>query len=281
MSVEIEKSNPKWYWLFVFYGIVIPYSSHFLISIRERDRLIDRVQNKYYWIALIYTLLLSYLISYWVAGCSAYLDKNPPKSEIQRMMWQLLLGLLLPLLAIVLLTTAYYAIFGESIFERNYFANELPIVVLFLAIVNGFHLLMHANSQTAIHKKNYLQQEEQLAKDRKIQIHYKGTQLPISITEIAMIDQVQNVNWLKMYNGESYILHLSLKEIGELLGNYDFFQINRNQIVNKNAVKKIETGSFGKLELTLNHEMTKPITVSKDRVRRFKQWIADPRLGNY
>lgn len=281
MSLEVEKSSPKWYWLFLFYGIVIPYSSHFLISIRERDRLIDRVQNKYYWIALIYTLSLSYLFSYWVAFWSTYLDKNPPKNEMRRMMWQLLLGLVLPLLVIVLLTTAYYAVFGEDIFARDYFANELPIVTLFLAIINGFHLLMHSNRQTAIHKRNYLQQEEQLAKNRKIQVYYKGAQLPISITEIAMIDQVQNVNWLLMHNGENYILHLSLKEISALLGNYEFFQINRNQIVNKNAIKKINAGSFGKLELTLTNEATKPITVSKDRAKRFKQWMANTQLGNY
>ncbi|MEE1943854.1 LytTR family DNA-binding domain-containing protein [Pedobacter sp. KR3-3] len=123
-------------------------------------------------------------------------------------------------------------------------------------------------------KRNYLQQKELLSKDKRVLINHKGGQLSIKVVQIAIIAQVYQVNWMVMRSGESYILNLSLKEINALLSGYDFFQVNRKQIVNKEVIKKITARSFGKLELTLHVHYENQVTVSKDRAKRFKEWLA-------
>ncbi len=270
------KANGQRYLSLLFYIILVPYSSHFLISIRARDALAHRLQNRYYWIALIYTLLLSYGVAFGIAKFSLFLDKHPRLGNhiFKRMIWQLSIGLLLPTVLVIGMTAIYFWFFGENIIDRGYFAYELPIVVLYLAVINGFYLLIYSNNQIWMFKRNYLQQKTLTAKEKRILVHHKGGQLPILVTQIALIDQIHQVNWLIMQNGESHVLHLSLKEIMALLESDDFFQVNRKQIVNKKAIKKIVTRAFGKLELILAVPYENQVTVSKDRAKRFKEWLA-------
>lgn len=270
------KTNSQRYLSLLFYVILVPYSSHFLVSFRERDTLAQRLQNKYYWIALIYTLLLSYGVAFGIAKLSIFLDKHPKleSNVFKRIIWQLLLGLLLPSTLVVVVTAFYFGVFGENIIDREYFAFELPIVVLYLAIINAFYLLMYSNNQIWTFKSNYLQQKTLSAKDKRILIHHKDGHLPVLVAQIALIAQIHQVNWLVMHDGESHILHLSLKEILALLPNDDFFQVNRNQIVNKKVIKKIIVCTFGKLELSLTIPYENKVTVSKDRAKRFKEWLA-------
>lgn len=271
-----NKTYTPRYLSLLFYVFLIPYAAHFLISIRETDSLTDRLCNRYYWIALAYTLLLSYAAAFGIGQLSAYLDKKEKcrSNHARRTVWQLVWGLLLPLFLVVLLTTAYFGFFGENIVERGYFKHELPIVVLYLIVINGFYLLIHANKQAVVLQRNYRQQQNLLLKDKRIMVHSKTEKLPISVTQIAMIDQVQLINWLITQAEERFILSLSLKEINKLLGPYEFFQINRTQIVRKAIVKKMANGSFGKLVLTLGINYAKPVIVSKDRAKRFKEWLA-------
>lgn len=270
-----NKTHASRYLSLLFYVFLIPYSAHFLISIRERSSLATRLHNKYYWIALAYTLLLSYVMVFAIACLSGYLDKRKLyANDLLRVVWQLVLGLLLPLVLVVLATAAYFGFFGENIVERGYFVHELPIVVLYLTIINGFYLFVYINNKAKKLQKSYLQDQGLLARNGNILVHYRGEQLPVSVAEIAMVNQVELVNWLITSTGESYIWNRSLKEISKLLGHYEFFQINRKQIVRKAIVKKMASGSFGKLALTLGINYTKPVIVSKDRAKSFKKWLA-------
>lgn len=270
------KINGQRYLSLLFYVVLVPYAAHFLISIRARDTLIHRLQNKYYWIALVYTLFLSYGMALGLAKLSGFLDKHPKlaNNSLGRITWQILLGLLLPTLLVIAMTAFYFWFFGENIVDRGYFMFELPIVVLYLALINGFYLLVYFNNQAWAIKRNYLQQQELLSKDKRILINHKGGQLSIKVGQIAVIDQISQINWLIMRNGESHILSLSLKEINALLNSSDFFQVNRKQIVNKEVIKRITALSFGKLELTLHIHYENQVTVSKDRAKRFKKWLS-------
>jgi len=271
-----NKTYTSRYLSLLFYGFLIPYASHFLISIRENESLLVLFRNKYYWIALAYTLLLSYAFALAIKIMSGHLDKNPKlvAHDVLRVVWQFMLGAVLPLVLIIGLTTVYFDYFDESIIERGYFVHELPLIVLYLAVVNGFYLLLYLNEKAATLHESYLQQRELLTKNGSILVHYRGEQVPINLAEIAMINQVELVNWLITNTGESYILNLSLKEAAKLLGTYDFFQINRKQIVGKATVKKVANGTFGKLELTLAISCTQAVVVSKDRAKNFKKWLA-------
>ncbi|RZM25259.1 MAG: LytTR family transcriptional regulator [Pedobacter sp.] len=256
----------------IFYLLVIPYASHFLISIRERDTLIQRVQNPYYWIAFGYTLAVCYAFAYIISRLSARLDKKQQELT-KRIIHQTITGVLLPLIGVTALATIYYAAFGENIIKRGYLQNELPIVLLFLLAVNAYHLTRYLNQETEQLKKSFEEQSQQ-AKNNTLLVYHKGAHMPITFDQIAMIDQVQLINWIVTFEKERHILELSLKEACSLLDKQNFFQINRNQIINRKAIHRFSPGTFGKLELFLNINQNGMVTVSKDRVKNFKNWVS-------
>ena len=106
----------------------------------------------------------------------------------------------------------------------------------------------------------------------KLLVYHRGSYVPMRLNEIAMIDQIAHINWLITFNNEEYILDSTLKEISMLLNQHHFFQINRNQIVNKEMVKSFSPGTFGKIELTL--KSGKITRVSKGRAKEFRKWLS-------
>ena len=63
----------------------------------------------------------------------------------------------------------------------------------------------------------------------------------------------------------------TLDELQEVLDDKIFFRVNRQFIVNSNFIKNIHTSPYYKVDLEFQPE--EEITVSRDRVRDFKEWL--------
>lgn len=63
----------------------------------------------------------------------------------------------------------------------------------------------------------------------------------------------------------------TLDELQEVLESEKFFRVNRQFIINLNAIKNIHTSPYFKVEL--HHQPNEEITVSRDRVKDFKEWL--------
>ncbi len=63
----------------------------------------------------------------------------------------------------------------------------------------------------------------------------------------------------------------TLDELQEVLDDKIFFRVNRQFIVNSNFIKNIHTSLYYKVDLEFQPE--EEITVSRDRVRDFKEWL--------
>lgn len=64
----------------------------------------------------------------------------------------------------------------------------------------------------------------------------------------------------------------TLDELQEVLEPETFFRVNRQFIINLNAIKNIHTSPYFKVEL--HHQPNEEISVSRDRVKDFKEWLA-------
>ena len=273
MNKKTTISRPQKINQILFYGLAIPLASHFLISIRERDTLWHRIHNPYYWIALGYSLVVCYLSVYVISQISKRLDLFDGKQGITfgRFLKQFVFGLLLPLCGITLLAAGYYGYFGENILEREYLVHELPIVALFLCVVNCYYLMRSFYEGASLPLESRIV-EEQVTDN--VVVYRKGEYVPTDFRDIAMIDQIELINWVVNFDGEKHMLAYTLKEISALLDGCEFFQINRKQILNRRAIKSFRPGTFGKLEVTLTVEQRSRVTVSKDRVKNFRAWLA-------
>ena len=71
----------------------------------------------------------------------------------------------------------------------------------------------------------------------------------------------------------NYPTDFTLDELQELLDEKKFFRVNRQFIINSNFIKNIHTSPYYKVEMEFQPE--EEITVSRDRVKDFKDWLSN------
>jgi len=71
----------------------------------------------------------------------------------------------------------------------------------------------------------------------------------------------------------NYPTDFTLDELQELLEEKKFFRVNRQFIINSNFIKNIHTSPYYKVEMEFQPE--EEITVSRDRVKDFKDWLSN------
>ena len=70
----------------------------------------------------------------------------------------------------------------------------------------------------------------------------------------------------------NYPTDFTLDELQELLEEKKFFRVNRQFMINSNFIKNIHTSPYYKVEMEFQPE--EEITVSRDRVKDFKDWLS-------
>lgn len=71
----------------------------------------------------------------------------------------------------------------------------------------------------------------------------------------------------------NYPTDFTLDELQELLDEKKFFRVNRQFMINSNFIKNIHTSPYYKVEMEFQPE--EEITVSRDRVKDFKDWLSN------
>ena len=71
----------------------------------------------------------------------------------------------------------------------------------------------------------------------------------------------------------NYPTDFTLDELQELLDEKKFFRVNRQFIINSNFIKNIHTSPYYKVEMEFQSD--EEITVSRDRVKDFKDWLSN------
>jgi DNA-binding LytR/AlgR family response regulator len=104
----------------------------------------------------------------------------------------------------------------------------------------------------------------------KVGEHYRS----IQTSEISYFYILERATFIKTFSDKEYSVDYSLDNLYKMIDPDKFFRINRNCILNINAVSDILRYSSSRLKIKLNGE--KPIydlIVSKDKVSEFKKWI--------
>jgi two-component system, LytTR family, response regulator LytT len=75
------------------------------------------------------------------------------------------------------------------------------------------------------------------------------------------------------FEAKKYLLESNITDLEAQLQPASFFRINRNLLVNIEAVKKVHTGLGGRLKIEIVPTTTTETVVSRERVNRFKEWL--------
>lgn len=96
----------------------------------------------------------------------------------------------------------------------------------------------------------------------------------VPVKEINHFHICEKNVFLKDFQGIDYGIDYSLEQLESILDPRKFYRINRDCVVNIDAIKLMHSFSSSRLQLTLiNEEKSDLFVVSRDKVASFKKWI--------
>jgi DNA-binding LytR/AlgR family response regulator len=96
----------------------------------------------------------------------------------------------------------------------------------------------------------------------------------VTAGEISYFHICERNVFLADNQGKDYGIDYSLEQLQNILDPRKFFRINRECIINIDAITQMHSYSSSRLHLTLKNEKEKEIfVVSRDKVALFKKWI--------
>ena len=105
-------------------------------------------------------------------------------------------------------------------------------------------------------------------------VDYRNQKLPVPVKDIALFHK-EAVNAIYLFSGEKYHLDsISLDEVETQLDPKRFFRVNRQTIVDIDAIQSIKSQENATIDLTLKKPHDKlEITVSRSRCPDFRKWM--------
>lgn len=98
--------------------------------------------------------------------------------------------------------------------------------------------------------------------------------VPVKFEEVAMAYLANEVTHLLTFGGKTYYPNKTLDEL-EKLGGADYFRVNRQFLVRRNAIADVSSFFSRRLSLNLTIVFPERVTVSKLRVPQFLEWLAN------
>jgi two-component system, LytTR family, response regulator len=102
----------------------------------------------------------------------------------------------------------------------------------------------------------------------------QGTALSyVSVGEIAYFCSRDGLTFLVTQNNQKYNIDYTMEQVADLIEPASFFRINRKLITSVKAVSQISSYFNSRLKLTLIPAHADDAIVSREKVKRFKEWM--------
>ncbi len=116
-------------------------------------------------------------------------------------------------------------------------------------------------------------QSHQLKYRERFLVPYKDGFEVVNVCDVSHICTEFRDTRLCLKSGRFYSISMTLEELELQLNPKDFFRVNRQYIVNANAVSGLKTYFMGKLRVTLTHYSDAEVMCSRDRAPQLKEWL--------
>ncbi|MEP7110562.1 MAG: LytTR family DNA-binding domain-containing protein [Ferruginibacter sp.] len=117
--------------------------------------------------------------------------------------------------------------------------------------------------------------EEKISEKSKIIAKRGNTYIPLNIRNIAVFYSIDRLIFAVDFSGKKFIIDKCLTEIEETVNTRNFFRVNRNVIINSDAIKEFKVIEYGKIVIHLSSPewMKGDIQVSQYTAPNFREWI--------
>lgn len=106
-----------------------------------------------------------------------------------------------------------------------------------------------------------------------ILVHYKESFVPVFIHKIALFVVENEMLYIQTFDNQRYPVFKTMSEIESSIDPSLFFRINRQVLLNKNAVKEIQPYFNRKVIIKTDLSIQEQLIVSRLKVTEFLSWI--------
>lgn len=104
-------------------------------------------------------------------------------------------------------------------------------------------------------------------------VYSRNRYLTIPTETIAFFYIRNEYTVMDCFDGQEYFVNYSLEQIQQLISELQFFRLNRQYLVNFNAIKEVQHYFARKLLVKLHVPSKEELLVSKERATRFLRWL--------
>lgn len=178
----------------------------------------------------------------------------------------------IPTKSFMIYTTAFdqYTLKAFKLNSIDYLLKPIMDEDLENAINKYKSFLPSDTSYNTLEIKSLMKEEKQKLSRILVKIGYN---LKIIQTEEVSCFYSENKIVYLQTKERNYPTDFTLDELQEVLDDKLFFRVNRQFIINSNFIKNIHTSPYYKVEMEFQPE--EEITVSRDRVKDFKDWLSN------
>ncbi|MFN7118651.1 MAG: LytTR family DNA-binding domain-containing protein [Saprospiraceae bacterium] len=266
--------------------IMVPILGILYRHIGEPSPLITLLRDPIYYIDLCVSILGIWFIWELAKWIIRRLDQRYSWTQdfFQRLVIQMVIAYGVTIFFTLFFTFLYNDIIMKSTRHELYdisfsFVIDVPVSVLIITIMQLLYYAMYLQEHytNQLHLLNTVTAQEATtaaAPTRKnVLVYFGKSLLPVALEDIAYFHKVGEVTLARTLENQDYRIDQTLEQIQASVPASNFHRLNRQMIVNMEAVKEVKNDSSGKLYVILQPSYDMDVTVSRKKAADFKNWL--------
>lgn len=259
---------------------VYPLIALLVLFIGNDNPIVHQLSIPSFYTDLLLAFGCTYLTGIYFRWLFRWLDKRYPwvQGFIPRLPAQLLLGLFLPVSSVIGMELLYLRFgLGMKLRESPIFYLELPLVVLFCILVQLIYFQLYARvnyrsvaERTAIAPSAMTKSEKPV----DVIVHSGVSSRVVKDREISYFLIEDKLTYLHLITGERHLYDQPMERVVATVDLQGFYQVNRQLLVHRRAVRGYERTTTRRLELLLYPPAESPQYVPKTKAVDFINWLA-------
>jgi DNA-binding LytR/AlgR family response regulator len=247
------------------------------VHIGNDNSLEELLQIPSYYTDIAISLVVIYSIGLYIQRVFRYLDQhfNWDFQLLTCIKYQFILGLVLPVVFALIVEIIYLKLLGIPLKDSPMLYLELPIVILFLVMINLFYFILYFRKSARESKANLEIQlaEKSLLKEQFLLAKQGNQNVNIPLEDVAYFFSKDKLTFLVTTQNKRLLFDRTMAEVMEIVPPVDFYRLNRQLIVKRSSIAKYNPTETRRLKIELNPSLPREVYIPKTRVSSFYDWM--------
>lgn len=232
------------------------------------------ISQRWYLIACANTFSAVFIMITFTNIFTSYLDTKClwEKNFWKRLLFQILLGFMAPILVCYLFGWASFYFLNVNISSTRYIRNMSSLLVLICIMINLLHMVYYYIYRSS----EWLSSDVPKIKPDPVVYLFipdgRGEK-KIAVSTIAYIFVENKTTYIQHHNSDLDVCFIPLSRLYKKLDQASFFRATRSYIVSSAAVEGYERTDDKGLSVRLLPKISEPLYVSRLKASRFVDWL--------